>query len=134
MELQSLLADERFSSNADRVRNRTVLAELITERFGNFTTADLVSRLTGAGIPADAIKNVAEVFEDPRVLHLGLKLGMEHSTCGHIEMAGMPYLLSGTPATARLAPPALGQHTSEVLLELGCSQAEIERFRAEGIV
>jgi crotonobetainyl-CoA:carnitine CoA-transferase CaiB-like acyl-CoA transferase len=93
-----------------------------------------VGRFTAAGIPADAIKNVAEVFEDPRVLHLGLRLGMEHATQGHIEMAGLPYLLSGTPATARLAPPTLGQHTEEVLLELGYNQADVERFRAEEVV
>ncbi|HUZ78765.1 MAG TPA: CoA transferase [Chloroflexota bacterium] len=134
MELQGLLSDERFTSNAGRVSNRTALAEIIGERFSHFTTADLVARLTAAGIPADAIKNVAEVFEDPRVLHLGLKLGMEHSTQGHIEVAGVPYLLGGTPATARLAPPTLGQHTDEVLLELGYSQAEVERFRTAEVI
>jgi formyl-CoA transferase len=134
MELQSLLEDARFGSNAGRVRNRTALAEIVAGRFSHFTTADLVGRFTAAGIPADAIKNVAEVFEDPRVLHLGLRLGMEHATQGHIEMAGLPYLLSGTPATARLAPPTLGQHTEEVLLELGYNQADVERLRAEEVV
>jgi formyl-CoA transferase/CoA:oxalate CoA-transferase len=134
LDLPELLADQRFASNSDRVHNRTALREAITARFRRSSTAELVALLTGAGIPADAIKNVAEVFADPQVEHLGMKLTMEHAFEGPVQMAGLPYLLSGTPATARLAPPALGQHNDEVLAELGYSPAEIERFRAEGII
>ncbi|HEU0168570.1 MAG TPA: CoA transferase [Chloroflexota bacterium] len=134
MDLPQLLSDRRFASNQLRVENRAALKDIISQRFAQFTTADLVQRLTGAGVPADAIKNVAQVFEDPQVQHLGMRLGLEHSTCGHIEVAGMPYLLSETPATARLAPPTLGQHNDEVLLELGYSRADIERFRVEEII
>ena len=134
MDTPELLADERFKTNADRVRNRPALAAILTQRFANCTTAELVAKLTGAGIPADAIQDVAQAFEDPRVLHLGLRLGMEHATAGRIEVAGLPYLLSGTPATVRLAPPTLGQHTDEVLRDAGFSQAEIDSFRAEEIV
>jgi len=134
MELQDLLTDRRFSSNQLRVQNRPALTDVIAKRFAYFGTADLVEMLTGAGIPADAIKSVAEVFDDPQVQHLGLRLGLEHSTCGHIEVAGMPYLLSDTPASARLAPPTLGQHNDEVLLELGYSRSDIEHFRIEEVI
>lgn len=134
LELQILLADERFKTNADRVRNRAALREIIIERFSHFATADLVRMLTGAGIPADAIKNVAEVFADPQVEHLGMKLTMQHPTCGEIGMAGPPYLLSGTPATARLAPPTLGQHNHEILAELGYTDAQIERLQQDRII
>ncbi|HEX6512960.1 MAG TPA: CoA transferase, partial [Chloroflexota bacterium] len=67
MELQALLADERFKSNSARVANRDELKAIIAERFSHFSTSELVGRLTGAGIPADAIKNVAEVFADAQV-------------------------------------------------------------------
>jgi len=134
MDLPQLLTDPRFGSNQLRVENRAALKELIRARFARSGTAELVQRLSGAGVPADAIKNVAEVFEDPQVQHLGMRLGLEHSTCGHIEVAGLPYLLSETPATARLAPPTLGQHNDEVLLELGYGRADIERFRHEEII
>ena len=134
MELGQLLRDERFKTNPDRVHNRAELRQIIIERFSHFSTAELVARLTGAGIPADAIKNVAEVFADPQIQHLGMRLGFEHATCGHIEVAGIPFLLSETPATARLAPPTLGQHTDEILGELGYSTVEIERLREQEIV
>jgi formyl-CoA transferase len=134
MDLPTLLDDPRFVTNHERVRNRADLAGLISQRFAQFPTAALVAKLTGAGIPADAIKSVQEVFDDPQVQHLGLRLGLEHATCGNIEVAGIPYLLSETPASARLAPPVLGQHTDEVLLELGYSHPEIERLRAEEII
>lgn len=134
LDLPQLLADPRFKTNPDRVANRAALRELIAERFGKSSSAELVQLLTGAGIPADAIKNVAEVFADPQVEHLGLKLAMQHATGGQIQMAGLPYLLSGTPATARLAPPTLGQHTDEVLAELGYSPEEVARFRAKDVV
>jgi len=134
LDVPELLADERFRSNAERVHNRAALREAITARFRRSSTAELVALLTGVGIPADAIKNVAEVFADPQVEHLGMKLTMQHATEGPIHMAGLPYLLSATPATARLAPPSLGQHNDEILSELGYSTDEIERFRAEGVI
>jgi formyl-CoA transferase len=134
MELQDLQNDARFATNRDRVQNRASLAELIRDRFAHFATAELVSRLTAAGIPADAIKDVSEVFADPQVAHLGLKLGLNHATCGPIEVAGIPFQLSETPPSARLAPPTLGQHTDEILRELGYTQPEIDRLRAEEVI
>lgn len=134
LDLGELQTDTRFASNQLRVANRAALRALIEARFEHFSTAELVARLTGAGIPADAIKSVDEVFDDPQVRHLGLRLGLDHASAGHIEVAGMPYLLSATPATARLAPPVLGQHTEEVLAGLGYAPADIARLRAEEII
>ncbi|MBV9120461.1 MAG: CoA transferase [Chloroflexi bacterium] len=134
MELGDFCEDVRFASNQLRVQNRPELHNIIAERFSHATTGELVARLTGAGIPADAIKRVDEVFADAQVQHLGLRLGMEHATAGPIEVAGIPYLLSQTPASARLAPPVLGQHTDEVLAELGYDVAEIQHLRSEAIV
>ena len=134
MELQALLQDPRFSDNAERVRNRTELAIIVTERFSRYDTAELVQHLRQAGIPADAIKRLDEVFADPQVSHLGMRTAMEHATAGRIEVAGIPYRLSETPGTVRLPPPTLGQHNREVLVELGYSSEDIRRFKADGII
>ncbi len=134
MAMPELLGDERFGTNGDRVRHRAELADIIGRRFERHSTAELLAKLREVAIPADAIKNVAEVFADPQVQHLGLRLGMEHATCGHIEVAGMPYRLSETPSTVRMAPPVLGQHTDEVLRELGYEQSDVDGFRAMDVI
>ncbi|MGH2470673.1 MAG: CoA transferase, partial [Chloroflexota bacterium] len=65
---------------------------------------------------------------------LGLRLGMEHATAGHIEVAGLPYRLSLTPGTVRLPPPTLGQHNAAVLSDLGYSAQDVERFRETQVI
>ncbi len=134
LELEPLVQDTRFATNQDRVANRTELARLISQRFAQFSTHELVERLQQAGIPADGIKRIDEVFADPQVNHLGLRLGMEHSTAGHIEVAGIPYRMSETPGTVRLPPPTLGQHNKEILLELGYTADDIRGFRDNAII
>ncbi|MDE3074866.1 MAG: CoA transferase, partial [Chloroflexota bacterium] len=132
--LQQLPEDPRFTTNARRVQNREALAAIITERFAAYETDRLVSLLQAAGIPADAIRRLDEVFADPQVTHLGMRLAMDHATAGRIAVAGVPYRLSETPAAVRLPPPTLGQHNEEILLELGYGAEEIRRFREDGII
>ncbi|MGH2364942.1 MAG: CaiB/BaiF CoA transferase family protein [Chloroflexota bacterium] len=132
--LEHLISDPRFASNASRVTNRKELAAIVTKQFAECSTAELVTRLQAAGVPADAIRPIDEVFADPQVQHLGLRLGMEHATAGHIEVAGLPYRLSLTPGTVRLPPPTLGQHNAAVLSDLGYSAQDVERFRETQVI
>ena len=90
--------------------------------------------LNTKGVPAGPILNVREVFENEQVRHLGLAQPLRHPVLGDLTVQGPPVVLSRTPGTIRTAAPDPGEHTEEILGELGCSSDEIKRFRQEGVV
>ncbi|HXG50944.1 MAG TPA: CoA transferase [candidate division Zixibacteria bacterium] len=130
------LADEpRFARNADRVANRQALIEILSEIFLTRTTDAWLELLAGAEVPSAAVQTIDQVFSAPQVLHRGMLVEIDHPTAGKVRMAGVPVKFSGTPASVRLPPPLLGQHTQEVLSGwLGMSAAEVAELRAKGVV
>lgn len=132
--LNDLLSDERFATNADRVRNRAALNARLDPHIARMTTADVVARLEAAEVPAGPVFNLAQVFSDPQSEHLELRRRISHPTAGEISVTGFPWRLSATPAEVRLPPPLLGQHTEDTLAQLGYSAEEIARLRAEGVI
>jgi crotonobetainyl-CoA:carnitine CoA-transferase CaiB-like acyl-CoA transferase len=74
------------------------------------------------------------VFADPVVRHLGLIAEVDHPTAGRVRAPGIPVRLSGTPASVRRHPPELGEHTDEVLRDLGYAKEEIAALRRDGAV
>ncbi|HLB12288.1 MAG TPA: CoA transferase [Dehalococcoidia bacterium] len=129
-----LLDDPRFGTNPDRVANRDALVAALEERFSALSTQEIVKRLEAEGIPAGPIRNLHQVFSDPQVLHLGLKQTVQHPTAGEIAVTGIPYRFSASPAQIRRPPPLLGEHTEEVLQELGLGKEEVSRLREEGVI
>jgi crotonobetainyl-CoA:carnitine CoA-transferase CaiB-like acyl-CoA transferase len=129
--LEQYVNDLRFKTNSDRLANRDALIAIIEERFSRSTTAELVVLLGGVGVPSGAVHNLAEVFADPQVVHLGLEQVMQHPTVGELHQTGIPYRFSVSPGALRLPPPRLGQHTDEVLQDLGYAKEEIGRLRQE---
>jgi glutaryl-CoA transferase len=98
------------------------------------TKGDVVRKLREANVPVGPINDLAEVFNDPVVRHLGLVAEVDHSVAGRVRTPGIPVRMSETPPSVRRAPPLLGEHTDEVLSELGYEPDEIKRLRAEGAV
>jgi len=132
--LEEYVADPRFKTNPDRVANRGELIAIIEERFSRSTTQEISALLDGMGVPSGAVHDLAEVFADPQVVHLGLKQVMRHPAVGTLQQTGLPYRFSESPGELCLPPPLLGQHTDETLQGLGYPMEEIGTLRREGVI
>lgn len=129
-----LAEDPRFAKNADRVRHRAVLVPLLAERLRTRPRADWLAALEAAKVPCGPINGLDDVFADPQVNERDMTITLPHPLAGSVELVASPMKLSATPPTARRAPPLLGQHTDEVLGELGLDAGRIAELRRSGIV
>ncbi len=130
-----LAQDPRFCINAERVRNRDEITRLLNAVFARRTTREWVQLLDAAGVANGPINSIAQVFEEPQVHARGLKIELPHATAGKVELVASPMRFSDTPIKHELPPPALGQHTDEILRGiLKKSAAEIAKLKKDGVV
>jgi crotonobetainyl-CoA:carnitine CoA-transferase CaiB-like acyl-CoA transferase len=133
--LDTLADDARFLTNADRVRNRRVLAELIEAQTAKWPMAKLVDALSAVDVPSGPINSLDQVFEDPQVKHRELRVTLPHPLGGEVAGIRNPLRFSATPAQYEHAPPLLGQHTEEVLARVaGLTADQIARLRDAKVV
>jgi crotonobetainyl-CoA:carnitine CoA-transferase CaiB-like acyl-CoA transferase len=128
--LPEIPADPRFTRNADRVRHRALLVPILASTMKTRSRDDWLSALEAAKVPCGPINNLAEVFADPQVRAREMTVDMRHPLSESVRLVGSPMRLSATPVQYRRAPPLLGEHTAEVLAEMGLSDADIEALRA----
>jgi crotonobetainyl-CoA:carnitine CoA-transferase CaiB-like acyl-CoA transferase len=128
LDLTALLSDMRFATNPDRVTNRSALSALIEARLMELTQAEVISRLEAAEVPVGPVYDLAQVFADPQSQHLGMTVATPHPKVPDLRTTGFPYRMSETNPEVRCPPPLLGEHTAEVLRELGYTDIEVERL------
>ena len=129
-----LASDPRFARPRDRMENLGALVSTLEETFARETTGHWLTALEAAGVPAGPIYTLDEVYADPQVRARDMVVETEHPTAGRVRNIGIPVKLSETPGAFRRPAPALGEHTDEVLRELGVSDERISKLRASGAV
>lgn len=126
------LDDERYATPPARSENRDALGAEIEEITITKTTADWVEAMNEAGVPAGEINDIGQVFKNSQVQHLGLAQPVNSHERGETQLVGQPILMNRTPSHIATPPPLAGQHTAEILSEIGYSAAEIAKMRDNG--
>ncbi len=125
MGMKDLMEDARLRTNPLRVRNRLHLNSKLEPAFARLTTSEAMSKLERAGVPAAPINRISDVVADPQVMARNMIVDIAHPVYGKVRSIGSPFSHSGKPGGIRLAPPLLGEHTRQLLGELGFTGKEI---------
>jgi crotonobetainyl-CoA:carnitine CoA-transferase CaiB-like acyl-CoA transferase len=124
-----LLERADFKDERDRATNRVALNAELNATFGKKTTAEWIAILNEAGVPSGPIYSADQVFADPQVQHLKAAATVRHTRLGELRLVNQPIGLSRTPASLKTATPELGEHTAEILRELGFDDTDLARLR-----
>jgi formyl-CoA transferase/CoA:oxalate CoA-transferase len=131
--LGELVADPRFATNPDRVRNRELLLPLIEDVLRTRPAQEWVELLAEAGIPVGRINTVDQALAHPQVVAREMTAEVEHPSAGSLRVVTSPIKLSASPPAVRSAPPEHGQHTAEVLAGLGVDDEQLAAMRSRGV-
>jgi formyl-CoA transferase len=131
---ESLIKDPDFANGEKRSKNRKRLNAELGEFTKRYKSGELVEKLNAAGVPSGPIYSVDQMFADPQVKHLGVAAPMQHPTRGQVAIVNQAVALSRTPCVLNRPTAGLGQHTEEVLGELGYSKDEIAALKRGKVV
>lgn len=131
---EHLADDERFKDNAARRVRLAELTEALAPLFRTQSTAHWLQAMEEAGVPAGPVLSVADALNDPQVRARDMVVEVQHSHLGPVRTMGVPVKMSSTPGTVRRGAPLLGEHTREVLAEIGYQPEQIAELEASGAV
>jgi crotonobetainyl-CoA:carnitine CoA-transferase CaiB-like acyl-CoA transferase len=128
--------DERFNSIPGRAvtENREALGELLYGEFQRWKTSEILERMVEEQVPVGPVLTLEEIFEDPQILHNQCVFEREHPTAGRIRQAKPAARFDKTPQAPGRLPPLHGEHTDEVLSELGLDVAAVAELRKDGVI
>jgi len=132
--LEKIKNDPKFSTNAMRVKNRESLINIIEKAVGSKKADKWLKLLMAEGVPCGPIFDTEQIFRDPQVIHREMVKEITHQKAGKIKVTGVPIKLSETPGEVLTAPPTLGQHTIDILSNLGYDIQEIEKFSNDKVI
>ena len=131
---EDLIDDERFTSLSSRIRHIVALEEILATEFKKWKSADLVRRVVAEDVPAGPVHSLEEVLTDPQILHNQAIVECEHPTAGRMRQPAPPARFDRTPATPGHPAPTLGQHTDEVMQEIGLNATDLKQLREDGVI
>jgi crotonobetainyl-CoA:carnitine CoA-transferase CaiB-like acyl-CoA transferase len=134
LDAKHFLEDPDFSTASGRTRNRNRLHFEIEQISKTKSGETWVKLLNEAGVPCGPINSIDQTFDDPQVKHLGIAKKVAHPRLGELTLVGQPHSIGGVTREIRRATPELGEHTTEILSELGYTDPEIDQLRADRVV
>ena len=129
-----LAGDEKFKTNAARVKNREELIPILQQALKAKSRNEWIKLLYRQKIPAGPINELKDVYADPQIKHRNMVFDLPHAKGGTVPQVATPIKYSKTNLEYERAPPLLGQHTIEVLEQLGLDASTIERLKSKGVV
>jgi crotonobetainyl-CoA:carnitine CoA-transferase CaiB-like acyl-CoA transferase len=134
IEAPELLRDQRFAENSDRMAHLDELSEVLETYFRRRTSSDWLNRFDKTGLPAGPIFNIKEVLQDQQTKAREMLVEVPHKTLGTTRAIGAPVKFSRTPGAVSRGAPVLGEHTREILTDIGYTKEQIEELGSEGVV
>lgn len=132
--LHDLIDDPRFVDNGVRVRNRDELRPLLAASFGQRRSSEWLAALDAADVPCGPVNDVLAAFAQPQAVARDMRVDVDHPVLGTMPQIGIPFKLSATPASIGSAPPMLGEHSAQILAELGYDAEQIAELRENGAI
>jgi crotonobetainyl-CoA:carnitine CoA-transferase CaiB-like acyl-CoA transferase len=129
-----MAGDQRFARMESRLRNISILRPLIADKFKQQDRGYWLEKLDAAGIPAGPINNIPEAFNDPQIKHRGTIIDIPHPLAGKMPIIANPLRFSEKPMKHEIPPPLLGEHTVEILHNLGLKDEEIRSLKENGVI
>jgi CoA:oxalate CoA-transferase len=134
LDMRPLLDDPRFADNAGRMANREALREILDAVIQTRRVEDWITHLNAAGVPCGRVYGLRETFADPQVLAQEMRIELDQGEHGRIPTTGFPVKMSEAPAGVNHPAPRLGEHSRELLRELGLDEAELDAMHARGVI